>query len=50
MANLRLPNDDQVRLAVVSVLPLLYSHWHQATVADHLNAADLTVLGPHLAR
>ena len=50
-AELRLSDEEQARLDMVSALPLLYPYWHQAkTAADRLSAADLTLLGPHVRR
>ena len=50
-ADLRLTDDEQARLDAVSAPPLLYPYWHQAaTAADRLGAADLSLLGPHVAR
>ncbi len=50
-ADLRLNDDEQARLDAVSAPPLLYPYWRQAaTSADRLSDADLSLLGPHLAR
>jgi aryl-alcohol dehydrogenase-like predicted oxidoreductase len=50
-ADLSLTADELDRLERVSRPPLLYPYWHQAkTAADRLGPADLTLLGPHLAR
>ena len=49
-AELVLTGDERARLDEVSAPPLIYPHWHQAKGAsDRLSAADLTLLGPHLA-
>jgi aryl-alcohol dehydrogenase-like predicted oxidoreductase len=49
-AELRLTDDEQARLDVVSAPPLLYPYWHQAASAkDRLSAADLALLKPYLA-
>jgi aryl-alcohol dehydrogenase-like predicted oxidoreductase len=49
-AEVTLSDDERARLDEASALPLLYPYWHQAkTAADRLSAADLTLLGPHLA-
>jgi aryl-alcohol dehydrogenase-like predicted oxidoreductase len=49
-ADLRLSEEERIRLDEVSVPPLLYPYWHQAkTASDRLSPADLTLLGPHLA-
>jgi len=48
-ADLVLTEDERRRLDDVSLLPLIYPHWHQlATSSDRLSAADLSLLGPHL--
>ena len=50
-ADLELSADERARLDAISAPPLLYPYWHQAkTAADRLGEADLTLLGPHLAR
>jgi aryl-alcohol dehydrogenase-like predicted oxidoreductase len=50
-ADLSLTQEEQARLEAVSRPPLLYPYWHQAkTASDRLSAADLSLLGPHLAR
>jgi aryl-alcohol dehydrogenase-like predicted oxidoreductase len=49
-AELELGADERARLDELSAPPLLYPFWHQArTAADRLSAADLTLLGPHVA-
>ena len=49
-ADLELAAEERARLDALSAPPLLYPYWHQAkTAADRLGAADLTLLGPHLA-
>jgi aryl-alcohol dehydrogenase-like predicted oxidoreductase len=50
-ADLVLADEERARLDDVSRPPLLYPYWHQGkTAADRLSAADLSLLGPHLAR
>jgi aryl-alcohol dehydrogenase-like predicted oxidoreductase len=50
-AELRLTDDELRRLDDVSAPPLIYPYWHQAkAAADRLSAADLSLLGPYLAR
>jgi aryl-alcohol dehydrogenase-like predicted oxidoreductase len=50
-AELVLTAEERARLDTVSVPPLLYPYWHQATTAaDRLSPADLSLLGPHLKR
>jgi aryl-alcohol dehydrogenase-like predicted oxidoreductase len=47
---LQLSGEEMSRLEVVSRPPLIYPHWHQRkTAADRLSAADLSLIGPHLA-
>jgi aryl-alcohol dehydrogenase-like predicted oxidoreductase len=49
-ADLVLADEEIARLDEVSRLPLLYPYWHQAkTAADRLSAADLSLLGQHIA-
>jgi len=49
-ADLMLSQEERKRLDDVSAPPLLYPYWHQlATAKDRLSAADLALLGPHLA-
>ncbi|MEJ3749695.1 aldo/keto reductase [Actinomycetes bacterium KLBMP 9797] len=49
-ADLTLTDAERQRLDQVSAQPLLYPYWHQASTArDRLSAADLTLIGPHLA-
>jgi aryl-alcohol dehydrogenase-like predicted oxidoreductase len=49
-ADLKLSDEERGRLDAVSAPTLLYPYWHQAkTASDRLSAADLTLLGPHLA-
>ena len=49
-AGLMLSQDERKRLDDVSAPTLLYPYWHQlATAKDRLSAADLALLGPHLA-
>jgi aryl-alcohol dehydrogenase-like predicted oxidoreductase len=50
-ADLALTNDEHGRLDEVSRPPLLYPYWHQAKTAhDRLSEADVSLLGPHIAR
>jgi aryl-alcohol dehydrogenase-like predicted oxidoreductase len=50
-ADLELAGEERARLDEVSQLPLLYPYWHQAkTASDRLGPADLSLLGPYLAR
>jgi aryl-alcohol dehydrogenase-like predicted oxidoreductase len=49
-ASLVLSADERARLDAASAPALIYPFWHQAkTASDRLSAADLTLLGPHLA-
>lgn len=49
-ADLMLSQEERKRLDEVSAPTLLYPYWHQlATAKDRLSAADLALLGPHLA-
>ena len=49
-ADLALSSGERSKLDEVSAPPLLYPYWHQAkTAKDRLSAADLTLLGPHIA-
>ncbi len=49
-ADLELSESEHARLEEVSRPPLLYPYWHQAKTAnDRLSAADLPLLGPHVA-
>ena len=49
-AELELSSEDAARLEEVSRPPLVYPFWHQhKTAADRLSAADLSLIGPHLA-
>jgi aryl-alcohol dehydrogenase-like predicted oxidoreductase len=49
-ADLMLSQEERKRLDDVSAPTLLYPYWHQlATAKDRLSAADLALLGPHLA-
>ena len=48
-ADLRLSDDEQARLEQVSLLPLIYPHWHHAnTASDRFGPADLALLRPYL--
>jgi len=48
-AELKLSEEERLRLDEVSAPPLFYPYWHQATTAsDRLGPADLSLLGPHL--
>jgi aryl-alcohol dehydrogenase-like predicted oxidoreductase len=47
---LALSGEELARLERVSRPPLLYPYWHQLkTASDRLSAADLSLLGPHVA-
>ncbi|HEY0269548.1 MAG TPA: aldo/keto reductase, partial [Sphingomonas sp.] len=49
-AEITLSADEIAKLEAVSRPPLLYPYWHQkATASDRLSAADLALIGPHLA-
>jgi aryl-alcohol dehydrogenase-like predicted oxidoreductase len=49
-ADLQLSAEEVSRLEAVSRPPLIYPFWHQRkTAADRLSAADLSLIGPHLA-
>ncbi|WP_343717892.1 aldo/keto reductase [Inquilinus sp.] len=49
-ADLVLTAEERVTLDQVSAPPVLYPYWHQLrTAKDRLGAADLSLLGPHLA-
>jgi aryl-alcohol dehydrogenase-like predicted oxidoreductase len=49
-ADLVLSDEEIGRLETVSRPPLIYPHWHQRnSAADRLSAADLSLIGPHLA-
>jgi diketogulonate reductase-like aldo/keto reductase len=48
-ADLRLSDEELLRLDHVSAAPLLYPYWHQAnTGAGRLSPADLSLLERHL--
>ncbi len=48
--DLKLSAEEVAKLDGVSGTPLAYPYWHQArTAADRLGAADLSLIGPHLA-
>jgi len=48
-AELQLATEERARLDAISLPPLLYPYWHQASGAsDRLGAADLSLLEPHL--
>ncbi|MBL8582228.1 MAG: aldo/keto reductase [Rhizobiaceae bacterium] len=50
-ADLKLTAEERARLDTVSLLPLTYPYWHQSwTASDRLSAADLSLIGPHLAK
>ncbi|MFS8111853.1 aldo/keto reductase [Rhizobium jaguaris] len=50
-AELKLTDEERKRLDDVSLLPLLYPYWHQRnTASDRLGEADLSLIGPHLAK
>ena len=49
-ADLTLSDDELARLERVSRPNLLYPYWHQmASASERLSAADLSLIGPHLA-
>jgi aryl-alcohol dehydrogenase-like predicted oxidoreductase len=49
-ARLQLTDDERALLDELSAPPLIYPFWHQAkTASDRLGAADLALLGPHVA-
>jgi aryl-alcohol dehydrogenase-like predicted oxidoreductase len=49
-AELELSVEEIGRLEEVSRPPLIYPYWHQLkTAADRLSAADMSLVGPHLA-
>lgn len=49
-ADLVLTAEERATLDKVSAPPVLYPYWHQLrTAKDRLGAADLSLLGPHLA-
>ncbi|WP_395679492.1 aldo/keto reductase [Inquilinus sp.] len=49
-ADLVLTAEERATLDKISALPVLYPYWHQLrTAKDRLGAADLSLLGPHLA-
>ncbi|MFT3988255.1 aldo/keto reductase [Aestuariivirga sp.] len=49
-ASLTLSAEERKGLDDVSQLPLLYPYWHQcSTAANHMSAADLALLAPHIA-
>ncbi|KQS72698.1 aldo/keto reductase [Rhizobium sp. Leaf371] len=50
-ADLKLTAEERTRLDTVSAPPILYPYWHQMqTAADRLGEADLSLLGPHIAK
>ena len=50
-ADLKLSTDERQQLDDVSAPPILYPYWHQMqTAADRLSPADLSLLGPALAK
>jgi aryl-alcohol dehydrogenase-like predicted oxidoreductase len=50
-ADLVLNGEERGRLDEVSLPPLIYPYWHQLrTAKDRLSAADLALIGPHMAR
>jgi aryl-alcohol dehydrogenase-like predicted oxidoreductase len=50
-ASLELSAAEAARLEEVSRPPLIYPHWHQRkTASDRLSEADLSLIGPYLAR
>jgi aryl-alcohol dehydrogenase-like predicted oxidoreductase len=50
-AELKLTDEERKRLDDVSLPPLMYPYWHQHnTASDRLSEADLSLIGPHLAK
>ncbi|NRP85995.1 L-glyceraldehyde 3-phosphate reductase [Ensifer adhaerens] len=50
-AELKLTHEERKRLDDVSLPPLMYPYWHQRNTArDRLSEADLSLIGPHLAK
>ena len=50
-ADLKLTDEERTRLDDVSAPPILYPYWHQMRTAhDRLSTADLSLLGPALAK
>ncbi len=50
-AGLKLTDEERKRLDDVSLPPLMYPYWHQRnTASDRLSEADLSLIGPHLAK
>ncbi|MCO6048950.1 aldo/keto reductase [Mesorhizobium sp. RP14(2022)] len=50
-AELALSDEERTQLDAVSAPPVLYPYWHQAqTASDRLSPADLSLLGPTLAK
>jgi aryl-alcohol dehydrogenase-like predicted oxidoreductase len=49
-AELELTDHERALLDELSAPPLIYPFWHQAkTASDRLGAADIPLLGPHVA-
>ncbi len=50
-ADVKLTDEERTRLDDVSAPPILYPYWHQMRTAhDRLSTADLSLLGPALAK
>ncbi|HEV7254034.1 MAG TPA: aldo/keto reductase [Mesorhizobium sp.] len=50
-ADLALSAEETAQLDEASALPILYPYWHQMnTASDRLSSADLSLLGPALAK
>jgi len=50
-AELKLTDEERKRLDDVSLPPLMYPYWHKHnTASDRLSEADLSLIGPHLAK
>jgi len=50
-AELKLTDEERKRLDDVSLPTLMYPYWHQRnTASDRLSEADLSLIGPHLAK
>jgi aryl-alcohol dehydrogenase-like predicted oxidoreductase len=49
-ADLKLTDEERARLDAVSQQPLIYPYWHQLNAQDRLSEADLSLIGPHIAK
>jgi aryl-alcohol dehydrogenase-like predicted oxidoreductase len=50
-ADLTLTDQERKKLDDVSLMPLIYPYWHQASAAaERLGPADLSLMKPHLAK